>query len=128
MSKSIDKWMFFARDEARKSCVVCIHPQYFVTFRHGTHLQLRVGDSLTIYKAKSDFDESFTASVVQINDMLDFILLKSDEHVVEKGPSLAHPEESGCFLLAGYGNVDQHLSYLTGVVHVKNYYFRGPNG
>lgn len=83
MSKSINEWMFFAKDDAGKSCVVCVHPRYFVTFRHGTHLQLRVGDPLTIYKAKSDFNESFTVTVVQLNEMLDFILLKSDEDVVE---------------------------------------------
>lgn len=83
MSKSIDKWMFFSHDDAGKSCVICVHPRYFITFRHGTHLQFYVGDLLTIYKAKSDFDESFTVTVAQINEMSDFILLKSEKDIIE---------------------------------------------
>ena len=47
----------------------------------------------------------------------------------QKGPPLAtYPEESESFLLAGYGNMEQHLSYLTGVVHLKDYYFHGSHG
>jgi hypothetical protein len=44
----------------------------------------------------------------------------------QKGPPLAKPEASESFLLAGYGNMQQNLSYLSGVVHdVKDWYFYG---
>uniref|UniRef100_A0A1I7WCD9 LTD domain-containing protein n=1 Tax=Heterorhabditis bacteriophora TaxID=37862 RepID=A0A1I7WCD9_HETBA len=52
MAKSTDKWMFFSYDSMGKSTVICIHPRFFVTFRHGSHLQLKKGDALTIYNAK----------------------------------------------------------------------------
>lgn len=45
----------------------------------------------------------------------------------QKGPSLTQAEESESFLLAGYGNMQQELSYLTGIVHLKYHYFHGQN-
>lgn len=76
--------MFYAVDSAGKSTVVCVHPRYFVTFRHGTHLQLKVGDVVRIFHAKIGINEQvgYDVSVVDMNEKLDFILLRSKEIVV----------------------------------------------
>uniref|UniRef100_A0A914EN09 Uncharacterized protein n=1 Tax=Acrobeloides nanus TaxID=290746 RepID=A0A914EN09_9BILA len=129
MSKSIDKWMFYAVDSAGKSTVVCIHPRYFVTFRHGTHLQLQVGSVIRIFNAKSETNEQdgYEVTVVDLNERLDFILLRSKEIIVPIAPRLAIAEESENFLLAGFGDQstgEQQLAYLNGIVHsVRGYYF-----
>ncbi|KAE9546980.1 hypothetical protein FO519_009808, partial [Halicephalobus sp. NKZ332] len=124
-SKSFVKWMFFLRDHMGKSTVICIHPRFFVTFRHGSHLQLKAGDALTIYKAEQEAEEQvgINVCVIKINDALDFVLLKSEVDVVERGPPLAGAEESEPFTLAGFGNEQQTLSYLSGTIHsVCGYY------
>lgn len=76
--------MFYAVDLTGKSTVVCIHPRYFVTFRHGRHLQLKVGDVIRIFHAKIGTNEQdgYEISVVDMNEKLDFILLRSKEIVV----------------------------------------------
>lgn len=76
--------MFYSMDASCKSTVVCIHPRYFVSFRHGTHLQLKIGDLLTIFHAKNEDCEQkeHRVSVVYINENLDFILLKSKKTIV----------------------------------------------
>ncbi|KAE9546653.1 hypothetical protein FO519_010135 [Halicephalobus sp. NKZ332] len=129
MPKSIDKWMFYAVDSAGKSTVVCIHPRYFVTFRHGTHLHLQVGNTIRIFHAKSETNEQdgYEVTVVDMNEKLDFILLRSKEIIVPKSPRLAIAEESENFLLAGFGDHStgqQQLAYLNGIIHsVRGYYF-----
>ncbi|KAI6179538.1 hypothetical protein M3Y98_00621100 [Aphelenchoides besseyi] len=54
MSKSIEKWMFYAVGLAGKSTVACVHPRYLVTFRHGTHLLLEVGSVTEIFHAENE--------------------------------------------------------------------------
>lgn len=72
--------MYFSRDKMGKSAVICIHPRFFVTFRHGSHIQLKVGDPLTIYKAEKEDEQQvgINVCVVNINEALDFVLLKSE--------------------------------------------------
>ncbi|CAD6198109.1 unnamed protein product [Caenorhabditis auriculariae] len=131
LSKSIDKWMFYASDLAGKSTVVCVHPRYFVTFRHGTHLLLQLGSAMKIFHATAEdqpnAESGWEVTVVDINEKLDFILLRSKENIVETAPRLVGGEESEIFLLAGFGDMtsgSQKLAYLSGIVHsVRGYYF-----
>ncbi|KAI6203961.1 hypothetical protein M3Y94_00617600 [Aphelenchoides besseyi] len=127
LAKSINQYMFYFWDSDVKSSVVCIHKHYFVTFRHGSHLQLRLGEQLIIYKAVSEPTKTFNATVVLINENLDFILLNTKEKIVERASSLVDPEESEGFLLSGYGNDNQELTCLTGIVHRDGVYVDGPN-
>jgi hypothetical protein len=78
-ASSFIKWMFFLIRSCTKSVVVCVHPRFFVTFRHGTHGALKVGDKLKIYKANEPVEDynGIDVSVAQINERFDFILLKS---------------------------------------------------
>lgn len=68
-----------------KATAICVHPRFFVTFRHGTHLQFKLGDALTIYSAEKEMDEQIgiDVCVVKVNEALDFVLLKSESDVVE---------------------------------------------
>ena len=77
--------MFFAKDSTGKSTVVCVHPRFFVTFRHGTHLQFRIGDVLRIFPAMCETNrhEGYDVAVVDINEMADFVLLRSHKIIVE---------------------------------------------
>ncbi|KAE9556268.1 hypothetical protein FO519_000451 [Halicephalobus sp. NKZ332] len=118
-SKSFVKWMFFLRDHMGKSTVICIHPRFFVTFRHGSHLQLKAGDSLMIYKAEQEVEEQvgINVCVVKIDEALDFILLKSEVNVVER-----EPKSPNCSLWLGLA-MSNSLSYLPGTIHsVRDYY------
>jgi hypothetical protein len=83
--KSFIKWMFFLSDYMGKSIVVCIHPRFFVTFRHGSHLEYKDDDVLTIYKVNEEIQEQvgIEVSVVKVHEELDFVLLKSKFEVVE---------------------------------------------
>lgn len=85
LGKSFNKWMFFLRNAINKSTVICVHPRFFVTFRHGPHLKLKIGDDLIIFQALQESEDQIgiNVSVVQIDDILDFVLLKSPLQVVE---------------------------------------------
>uniref|UniRef100_A0A1I7SHC3 Uncharacterized protein n=2 Tax=Bursaphelenchus xylophilus TaxID=6326 RepID=A0A1I7SHC3_BURXY len=127
-SEAVIKWMFFLPDQMGKSATICVHPRFFVTFRHGTHLRLKVGDALTMYTAEKEANEQvgIDVCVVNVNEELDFVLLKSKSDVVERGPSIARAQESEPFTLAGFGNEQGSLSCLPGEIHsCREYYFRG---
>lgn len=84
-SKSFIKWMFFLHDHVGKATTICVHPRFFVTFRHGTHLQFKLGDELTMYSAEKEIREQtgVKVCVVNVNEALDFVLLKSQSDVVD---------------------------------------------
>lgn len=127
-SEAFIKWMFFLHDQMGKATTICVHPRFFVTFRHGTHLQFKLGDELTMYSAEREVSEQtgVNVCVVEVNEALDFVLLKSESDVVERGPSIARAQESEPFTLAGFGNEQGSLSYLPGAIHsVRDYYFDG---
>lgn len=85
MAEVFVKWMFFLHDQCGKATTICVHPRFFVTFRHGTHLQFKIGDKLTIYSAEKEVNEQagIDVCVVNVNEALDFVLLKSKSDVVE---------------------------------------------
>lgn len=84
-SEAFIKWMFFLQDQMGKATTICVHPRFFVTFRHGTHLQLKLGDALTMYSAEKEANEQvgIDVCVVNVNEKLNFVLLKSKSDVVE---------------------------------------------
>lgn len=84
-SEAFIKWMFFLHDQMGKAAVICVHPRFLVTFRHGTHLNFKIGDELTIYHAEKEVNEQTGVNVfvVKINEALDFVLLKSEFDIVE---------------------------------------------
>ncbi|CAD6192679.1 unnamed protein product [Caenorhabditis auriculariae] len=126
--EAFSKWMFYLHDHLGQATAICVHPRYFVSFRHGSHLQLKLGETLKMYTADKEVDEQvgMHVSVVKVNEELDFILLKSEFNVVERGPSIARAQESEPFTLAGFGNEHGRLSYLPGTIHsVRDTYFEG---
>lgn len=65
--------------------MLCVHPRFFVTFRHGPHKKFTINAPLTIYSAGEDAERAVGVSVhmVHTNDSLGFVLLKSEVDVVE---------------------------------------------
>ena len=73
---------------------------FFITFRHGSHLQLKAGDALTIDKAEQEAEEQvgINVYVAKINDTLDFVLLKSEVDVVGmKSLKISHILWNSCY-------------------------------
>ncbi|KAI6224822.1 hypothetical protein M3Y95_00793100 [Aphelenchoides besseyi] len=130
-AKAFTKWMFYLNDEFGKAATICVHPRFFVTFRHGTHVRLKIGDVVKMYHAEKEINEQHGVEVrvAQIHPTFDFILLKSDSDLVERGPTIAQAEQSEPFTLAGFGNQQQNLSFLPGCIYTtKDYYFDGEGG
>lgn len=77
--------MFYLFDQCGKSCVICVHPRFFVTFRHGTHQQFKIGDKLTMFEAEKEMNEQtgVEVEVVQTNEARDFVLLQCESNVVD---------------------------------------------
>ncbi|CAI2347279.1 unnamed protein product [Caenorhabditis sp. 36 PRJEB53466] len=126
-AKCFIKWMFFL-NEKTKSTTICVHPRFFVTFRHGSHRRFDIGDNLKLYHAQKEVDEQtgIEVRVAKIFEAYDFILLKSKSDVVDHKPTIAPVEESEPFTLAGFGNDTGCLSYLPGSIHsVRRHYFSG---
>ncbi|CAI4220914.1 unnamed protein product [Auanema sp. JU1783] len=118
VTKNMFYMLFNASDSTGKLTVACVHPRYFVTFRDGTHLQL--GNTIKIFPATAQDqprirrESGYEVKVVDINEKLDFILLRSKENIVETAPRLVRGEESEMFLLAGFGDMtsgSQKLAY-----------------
>jgi hypothetical protein len=79
IAKSFLQWMFVLIDGMMKSTVICVHPRFFVTFRHGTHGRFQIGEQLQIHKANEAArqDNAIHVSVAQVHEEFDLILLKS---------------------------------------------------
>uniref|UniRef100_A0A1I7TB45 Peptidase A1 domain-containing protein n=1 Tax=Caenorhabditis tropicalis TaxID=1561998 RepID=A0A1I7TB45_9PELO len=126
--KAFIQWMFYVQDDLGKASTVCLHPRFFATFRHGSHLSLKLGDKLTMYNADTDIDQQTgtIVTVAKIDESLDFVILQSNEDVVSRGPTVVHPEDGEPYTSVGFGNDNGHLSYTTGIVNsTKDYYFTG---
>ncbi|CAI4220850.1 unnamed protein product [Auanema sp. JU1783] len=126
-AKCFKKWMFYLNEQT-KSTTICVHPKFFVTFRHGTHSHFNIGDSLKIYPVEEENGSGFGVDVrvANIYEAYDFILLKSEFNVVDRGPTIARAQESEPFTLVGFGNDIGCLSYLPGSIHSnRGHYFQG---
>ncbi|KAI6179515.1 hypothetical protein M3Y98_00618800 [Aphelenchoides besseyi] len=124
-AEAVINWMFFLYDDIGKATVICLHSRYLVTFRHGPHLQFKIGDTLKIYKVEKKINEEvrIDVCVIKVNEGLDFVLLKSESDVAEHGPSIARARKSEPFTLAGFDNTQGSLSYLPGTIHsVRDFY------
>lgn len=128
MAEAFSRWAFFLNDEHGKAAAICLHPRYFVSFRHGSHLKFNLGDTMQIYpeNGRRDEKDGISVTVVEIEESLDFLLLNSEKKVVEHGPPIARAEKSEPFTMSGYGNDHGSLSHLSGVIHsVCDTYFEG---
>ncbi|CAD6199428.1 unnamed protein product [Caenorhabditis auriculariae] len=126
-SEAFIQWMFYLHDQLHgKATTICVHPHFFVTFRHGTHQKFNLNDTMKMYRAQEEVGEEngIEVSVANINEPLDFVLLKSQFDVVKLGPPIDHPRESEPFTLVGFGNDRGYISYLPGAIHyVRDYSF-----
>ncbi|KAI6235032.1 hypothetical protein M3Y95_00008500 [Aphelenchoides besseyi] len=111
------KWLYSLNEHNIKTNVICVHPRFFVTFRHGSHKNLNIGNKYGI-----------KVSVAQIHETFDFILLKSESDVVDRGPSIAQAQQSEPFTLAGFGNQHGSVSYLPGSIHSVNDFYVNSDG
>ncbi|CAI5455284.1 unnamed protein product [Caenorhabditis angaria] len=126
-SEAFIQWMFYLHDQLHgKATTICVHPHFFVTFRHGSHQKFNLKDTMKMYRAQEEVGEEngIEVSVANINEPLDFVLLKSQFDVVKFGPPIDHPRESEPFTLVGFGNDRGYISYLPGAIHyVRDYSF-----
>ncbi|KAE9551950.1 hypothetical protein FO519_004851 [Halicephalobus sp. NKZ332] len=63
-----------------KRCVIPFFRDFGLTYRHGQHKNLVIGDKIMIYAERNkNFGEPFEASVVDFDDSLDVVLLKAPD-------------------------------------------------
>lgn len=79
----VNQFLFFIEEVGYKSCAVALTPNYLVTFRHGTH-QGYVKDSTVVRVVSLESGAQYEAAVVYINEEEDYVILKSNDKVVER--------------------------------------------
>jgi hypothetical protein len=124
----VSKYQFFIRDNnGKKSCVVSIDPNYLVTFLRGSHSNYEKGKKLEVH---SELDESnkYVVTVADISDELGFVILKSEDKLIEIAPSIATANVGEHILLCGYGNGDEKISILNDCVHSKGVQYFSDKG
>ncbi|CAJ0961539.1 unnamed protein product, partial [Mesorhabditis belari] len=71
-------------------------------------------------------NEGYEVTVVNIEEHLGLIVLRSEKAIGPKSPRLVPAEKSESFLLAGFGDMNtgtQQLVYSTGIVHSVGHHF-----
>ncbi|CAI4223072.1 unnamed protein product [Auanema sp. JU1783] len=101
-AESFKKWMYYLLDNCIKSAVICVHKNFFVTFRHGR----------------------YPVSVVFINETLDYILMRSEVDIVSNGPPIVRARNSEPITMAGFGNQESAYSFVSGIIYSnRSFYF-----
>ncbi|KAI6227839.1 hypothetical protein M3Y95_00558900 [Aphelenchoides besseyi] len=116
------KWMFYLHKDNIKTNVICVHPRFCVTFRHGTHVQLTIGDLLTMYSAIrklvwSNCIKSTISFCFRANQML--------YTTVQRSLNLDNPNRLRSLDLG----MNNRVSFLHGLIYTtKSFYFDSENG
>ena len=112
----VNAFLFFIEENGFKSCVVALTTHYLVTFRHGTHL-CYVKD-LTVVRVISVLSSAqYEATVVHICEEEDYVILKSNEKVVDRECPLQECGVMKRFVVCGFGKGFPELTFIRGTVY-----------
>lgn len=113
----VKPFLFFINEEGGfKSCVVSLTPHYLVTFRHGTHLSY--AQFSTVVRVVSIASEKqYDTVVVDICEEQDYVILKSNEEVVNRECPLQQCDVMKQFVVCGFAKGLPELTFIHGTVH-----------
>ncbi|KAI6196687.1 hypothetical protein M3Y94_01138200 [Aphelenchoides besseyi] len=122
------KWMFYLHKDNIKTNVICVHPRFCVTFRHGTHVQLTIGDLLTMYSAIRKVDQQYgiksKSDVVYVR-YKSFVANLRIFSTVQRSLNLDNPNRLRSLDLG----MNNRVSFLHGLIYTtKSFYFDSENG
>uniref|UniRef100_A0A1I7W6L0 Peptidase S1 domain-containing protein n=1 Tax=Heterorhabditis bacteriophora TaxID=37862 RepID=A0A1I7W6L0_HETBA len=113
----IKTFLFFILEETGfKSCVRSLTPHYMVTFRHGTHLNY-VKDSTVVRVLLISSGKQYDAVVTYICEEQDYVILKSNEEVVERECPIQQCDVMKRFVVCGFTKGLSELNFIRGTVY-----------
>lgn len=112
----VNAFLFFIEENGFKSCVVALTPHYLVTFRHETHL-CYVKDLTIVWVISVLSSAQCEAIVVHICEEEDYVILKSNEKVVDRECPLQECGVMKRFVVCGFGKGFPELTFIRGTVY-----------
>ncbi|CAK5080655.1 unnamed protein product [Meloidogyne enterolobii] len=98
-----EKFCFFAskfdQENEVRSPVVCIHPYYFTTYFHTSRVEYK--KDVTQVRVYAKDGTEYNTVVKHISIEQDFVVLKSEKKIVDRGPHICKTPCSGAILLCG---------------------------
>nr|CAD2148485.1 unnamed protein product [Meloidogyne enterolobii] len=89
----------FDQENEVRSPVTCIHPFYFTTYFHTTRVEYK--KDVTQVKVYAQDGTEYNTVVKHISIEQDFVILKSEKKICDRGPHICKTQCSGLILLCG---------------------------
>ncbi|KAE9553049.1 hypothetical protein FO519_003729 [Halicephalobus sp. NKZ332] len=113
----VKPFLFYIDEETGfKSCVVSLTPHYLVTFRHGTHLSY-IKFSTVVRVVSISSGKQHDAVVVHICEEENYVILKSNEEVVDRECPRQQCDVMTQFVVCGFAKGFPELTFIHGTVY-----------
>ncbi|KAI9340903.1 hypothetical protein BDR26DRAFT_861042 [Obelidium mucronatum] len=114
--------VFFTSYDNVRGCVTAFEKRRLVTFGHGMHLGLQLGDNISVYSSLDG--KEYKAIVSFRDDVKDFMILETVEDACDFPPTLAFPSYGQDYIQFGFSAPARSITplALTVGVFISNAY------